>query len=98
MTPGVPAPEPGHDGDGAGGVHGYPVPALRTLAPAPTDPEAVALAAVVEELRAHEVLARTRELAVRWAHDAAAELAPLPDGSVKEALEDFAAALADRAA
>jgi heptaprenyl diphosphate synthase len=57
-----------------------------------------ALAAVVEELRAHEVLAATRELAARRAHEAAAELAPLPDGSVKEALVDFAVALADRAA
>jgi len=51
----------------------------------------------VEALRAHEVLAETRELAVRWAREAAAELEPLPDGSVKQALSDFAAALADRA-
>ncbi len=57
-----------------------------------------ALAAVVDELRAHVVLAETRELAGRWAREAAAELAPLPEGSVKEALADFAAALADRAA
>ncbi|AEG43384.1 polyprenyl synthetase family protein [Isoptericola variabilis] len=55
------------------------------------------LAGVVAELRGHEVLTRTRDLAVRWAREAAAELAPLPDGSVKVALADFATALADRA-
>lgn len=57
-----------------------------------------ALAAVVAELRAHEVLAETRDLAVRWAREAAAELDPLPDGPVKEALSDLATALADRTA
>ncbi|MDR0482660.1 MAG: polyprenyl synthetase family protein [Cellulomonadaceae bacterium] len=55
------------------------------------------LAEIVEELRAHEVLAETRALAVTWAHDAAAELDPLPEGPVKEALVSFALALADRA-
>jgi heptaprenyl diphosphate synthase len=57
-----------------------------------------ALAAVVERLRTHEVLEETRALAARYAREAAAELAPLPDGAVKEALESFATALADRAA
>ncbi len=56
------------------------------------------LADVVERLRAHEVLARTRTLAVGWAQDAVRELAPLPDGRVKAAMEAFASALADRAA
>ncbi|MCK0118032.1 heptaprenyl diphosphate synthase [Isoptericola sp. CG 20/1183] len=57
-----------------------------------------ALAAVVADLREHSVLAETRELAVRWAREAAAELAPLPDGPVKQAFGDLATALADRAA
>ncbi len=57
-----------------------------------------ALAAVVEALRAHEVLAETRELATRYAREAEAELAPLQDGPIKEALSSFATALADRAA
>lgn len=56
-----------------------------------------ALTAAVERLRAHAVLAETRELAVRWARAAAAELAPLPDGPVKDSLEKFAQVLADRA-
>jgi heptaprenyl diphosphate synthase len=57
-----------------------------------------ALAAVVADLRAHDVLAETRELAGRWAREAAGELAPLPDGPVKTALADLATALADRTA
>ncbi|MFE6969072.1 polyprenyl synthetase family protein [Isoptericola sp. NPDC057653] len=55
-----------------------------------------ALAAVVADLRAHEVLAETREAAARWAREAAAELGPLPAGPVREALADLATALADR--
>ncbi|MCK9792680.1 polyprenyl synthetase family protein [Isoptericola sp. 4D.3] len=55
-----------------------------------------ALAAVVADLRSHDVLAETRALAARRARDAAAELAPLPDGPVKDALADLAEALADR--
>ncbi|MEL7975440.1 polyprenyl synthetase family protein [Isoptericola sp. F-RaC21] len=56
------------------------------------------LAAVVAELRAHDVLAETRALAGRWAREAAAELAPLQDGPVKQAFGDLAEALADRTA
>ena len=56
-----------------------------------------ALTSAVERLRAHAVLAETRELAVRWARAASAELEPLPEGPVKESLEQFAQALADRA-
>jgi heptaprenyl diphosphate synthase len=56
------------------------------------------LADVVARLRAQGVLTETRALAERWAREAAAELAPLPAGPVKEALESFATALADRAA
>jgi heptaprenyl diphosphate synthase len=55
------------------------------------------LADAVERMRAHEVVAQTRELAARWAHEAAAELTPLPAGPVRDALDQFAAALADRA-
>lgn len=56
------------------------------------------LASVVERLRAHAVLAQTRELAVGWAQDAVRELDPLPEGRVKSAMAAFATALADRAA
>jgi heptaprenyl diphosphate synthase len=55
-----------------------------------------ALAAVVADLRDHDVLSRTRELAHRWAQEAAAELAPLPEGPVRQAFADLADALADR--
>ncbi len=56
-----------------------------------------ALDAALERLRAHAVLAETRDLAVQWARAASAELAPLPEGPVKESLEQFAQVLADRA-
>jgi heptaprenyl diphosphate synthase len=56
-----------------------------------------ALDAALERLRKHAVLAETRKLAVRWARAASAELAPLPEGPVKESLEQFAQVLADRA-
>ncbi len=57
-----------------------------------------ALRAAVEELRGHEVVEEARELARRWARDAVAELAPLPEGSVKDALTDFAGLMVDRLA
>ena len=57
-----------------------------------------ALSAVVEQVRGHEVLEEARELARRWADDAVAELAPLPDGSVKDALKAFAGLMVDRLA
>ena len=56
------------------------------------------LGAVVQELRGHEVLEEARDLARRWAGDAVAELAPLPDGTVKEALTAFAGLMVDRLA
>ncbi|MEU4388391.1 polyprenyl synthetase family protein [Promicromonospora sp. NPDC023805] len=56
-----------------------------------------ALNAALERLRAHAVLAETRDLAVQWARAASTELAPLPEGPVKESLEQFAQVLADRA-
>ncbi len=57
-----------------------------------------ALRAAVEELRYHEVLEEARELARQWARDAVAELAPLPDGPVKDALTAFAGLMVDRLA
>jgi len=57
-----------------------------------------ALRAAVEELRDHEVLEEARELARQWARDAVGELAPLPDGPVKSALEAFAGLMVDRLA
>jgi heptaprenyl diphosphate synthase len=56
-----------------------------------------ALAAVIAVLREHPVVEQTRALAATWAHDAAAQLGPLPGGPVREALESFAVSLADRA-
>lgn len=56
------------------------------------------LGAVVQKLRGHEVLEEARDLARHWAEDAVAELAPLPDGTVKEALTAFAGLMVDRLA
>ena len=55
-----------------------------------------ALASVVEQLRHHDVLDETRELARTWADDAVAALAPLPKGEAKTALEAFANLMVDR--
>jgi heptaprenyl diphosphate synthase len=57
-----------------------------------------ALRAVVADLRSHEVVDRARELAEQWAHDAVAELEPLPGSPVKDALGAFAGLLVDRLA
>lgn len=56
-----------------------------------------ALAEAVQALRRHDVVARTRTRAVDLAHQAVAELGPLPAGPVKDALVAFAEALVDRA-
>ncbi|WP_273653864.1 polyprenyl synthetase family protein [Cellulomonas fimi] len=56
-----------------------------------------ALAAAVAALRAHPVVEETRSRAVSLAQEAVAELAPLPDGPVQDALVAFADALVDRA-
>ncbi|WNB85956.1 polyprenyl synthetase family protein [Cellulomonas sp. ATA003] len=56
-----------------------------------------ALSRAVSALRAHPVVAQTRELAVTWAQDAVAELRPLPAGPARDALVAFADALVDRA-
>nr|WP_223875248.1 polyprenyl synthetase family protein [Nanchangia anserum] len=57
-----------------------------------------ALAAVVERLRAHDVLDRTRVLALEWSERAKAELDALDEGEVKSALLAFADLLVDRVA
>jgi heptaprenyl diphosphate synthase len=89
-----------------------PVLLLRELAAGPAgsaaDRELVALldsdlssdsslAQAVAVLRRHEVVGRTRQQATVLAHEAVAELDPLPDGAAKDALVSFAAALVDRA-
>ena len=56
-----------------------------------------ALAQAVAVLRRHDVVERTRQQATALAHEAVAELDPLPDGAAKDALVSFAAALVDRA-
>ena len=56
-----------------------------------------ALARAVDGLRAHDALAQTAAEARRWADDAVAALAPIPDGPVKSALASFAVAVVDRA-
>ncbi len=56
------------------------------------------LRAVVADLRNHEVVAEARALAEQWAHDAVAELEPLPASPVKDALVAFADLVVDRLA
>jgi heptaprenyl diphosphate synthase len=54
------------------------------------------LAAAVAELREHPVTARTLDEARRWASDAVAALAPLPEGPVRKALTRFADSIVER--
>ena len=54
------------------------------------------LADAVEKLRAHPVTAEAHEVALRWAAEAVAALAPLPDVPATRALAAVAEALADR--
>ena len=54
------------------------------------------LAAAIAELREHEVTRMTLAEAHRWAGDAVAALAPLPDGPVKKALTRFAETIVER--
>lgn len=58
--------------------------------------EDAALERVVQMLRAHSVLERTRQLAFSWCEDAKAAIASLEDKEVKAALEEFADTLVDR--
>ncbi len=54
------------------------------------------LSAAIAELRDHAVTARTLDEARRWASEAVAALAPLPDGPVKKALTRFADSIVER--
>ncbi|MFP5334323.1 MAG: polyprenyl synthetase family protein [Actinomycetes bacterium] len=54
------------------------------------------LADVVARLREHPATDQARVEAQRWADDAVAALAPLPDGAVRDALAAFAHGVADR--
>ena len=54
------------------------------------------LAAAIAELREHDVTRRTLVEAHRWAAEAVAALAPLPDGPVKKALTRFAETVVER--
>ena len=60
--------------------------------------EDAALERVVQMLRAHSVLERTRQLAFSWCEEAKAAIASLKDQEVKAALEKFADTLVDRIA
>jgi len=71
--------------------------ALLALLDGDLDDDGV-LAEAVAALRAHPVVERTRAQALAWAQDAVDELRELPVGPVRDALEAFAQALADRAA
>ncbi|QDC26780.1 polyprenyl synthetase family protein [Georgenia yuyongxinii] len=57
-----------------------------------------ALSSIVADLRRHKVVGEARDLAAAWARDAVDELAPLPEGDVKDALGAFAGLLVDRLA
>ncbi|UOQ90606.1 polyprenyl synthetase family protein [Agromyces endophyticus] len=59
-------------------------------------PSRATVDAIVAELRAHEATKATLAEAHRWANEAVAALAPLPDGSVKKALTRFAETVVDR--
>ncbi|GAB3401907.1 polyprenyl synthetase family protein [Schumannella luteola] len=61
-----------------------------------SDAAGAAFAAAIAELRDHRVTAQTRAEAQRWADDAVAALAPLPEGPVKKALTKFAEAVVTR--
>jgi heptaprenyl diphosphate synthase len=54
------------------------------------------LAGAVAALREHDVVAATRAQALTWADQAVGALAPLPDGSVKDALVRFTEGLVHR--
>ena len=54
------------------------------------------LAEAVKRLREHAVAEQAYQQAKRWADEAVAALAPLPDSNVKSALKNFAEAVVDR--
>jgi heptaprenyl diphosphate synthase len=51
---------------------------------------------VLKKLRQHPVMTEARLATEAWAERAIEAIAPLPDGSVKSALEAFAKAVVDR--
>ena len=57
-----------------------------------------ALAAAVEAVTAHPAIHEAWKAARKWADDAIAVLAPLPEGTVKQALISFADAVVTREA
>lgn len=59
-------------------------------------PGAPDLVDAIEALRAHDVTAVTLAESHRWAEEAVAALAPLPDGTVKRALTRFAEVMVER--
>jgi heptaprenyl diphosphate synthase len=59
-------------------------------------PERAELELAIAELRTHPVTQQTLDEAHRWADDAVASLAPLPDGPVKKALTRFAGTIVER--
>jgi heptaprenyl diphosphate synthase len=56
------------------------------------------LAGVLAELRAHPVMAEAREVTAGWAEDARSTLAPLPDTTVRAALESLCDFVVNRTA
>ena len=61
-----------------------------------TDEQHADISDAVAQLRDHDVTAQTLAEAHRWADEAVAALAPLPDGSVRKALTRFADTVVDR--
>ncbi|BDZ54385.1 polyprenyl synthetase family protein [Agromyces marinus] len=59
-------------------------------------PSRATVDALVDELREHEATRATLAEAHRWAREAVAALAPLPEGSVKKALTRFADTIVER--
>lgn len=59
-------------------------------------PTRATIDALVDELREHEATRATLAEAHRWARDAVAALAPVPEGSVKKALTRFADTIVER--
>ncbi|MGM0385078.1 MAG: polyprenyl synthetase family protein, partial [Actinomycetota bacterium] len=66
------------------------------LARLATELDGSALDQVVADLRDHPVVEEARAMARAWADDAVAELGALPEGEVRDALEQFAVLLVDR--
>ncbi|MCM3657760.1 polyprenyl synthetase family protein [Agromyces mediolanus] len=80
-----------------------PVPADAVGDPLDTNTQAARIVpsketvdAIVAELREHEATRVTLAEAHRWADEAVAALAPLPEGSVKKALTRFAETIVER--